>query len=260
MVAFSSDSPEVLINQFVWQGEQRGIMGFHKWLLPRDVVDVAFIQEYNVLFVKDASDRVLVLTTNTQLNQLKDKPVPFLDIYQYVELDSNGEGTLPFVPTGDLVAVVYDDVNYRHMEIQMTLTGDTVSCPEHAGGTIAVGLRYESSFTLTPPYLKDENGKVLAGVKSTVHSFPLTFKGTGEFQYVVHDFVGAVSSVDTSAAIWSEVNLGYTRINSIGTSVIPVRSRLDGLTCTVRTTSTTDLNLTTAGYVLRTAQKHRTRR
>lgn len=260
MVAFSSDSPEVLINQFVWQGDQRGIMGFHKWVLPRDVVDVAFIQEYNVLFAKDTDDRVLVLTTNTQLNQLKNKPVPFLDIYQYVDLDSNGEGTLPFVPTGDLVAVVYNDVNYRHMEVQMTLTGNTVSCPEHAGGTIAVGLRYESSFTLTPPYLKGENGKVLAGVKSTVHSFPLTFKGTGEFQYVVHDFVGAVSSVDTSAAIWSEVSLGYTWINSIGTSVIPVRSRLEGLTCTVRTTSTTDLNLTTAGYVLRTAQKHRTRR
>lgn len=260
MVAFSSDSPEVLINQFVWQGDQRSIMGFHKWVLPRDVVDVAFIQEYNVLLVRDTANRVLVLTTNTQLNQLRDKPVPFLDIYQYVDLDSNGEGTLPFVPTGDLVAVVYNDVNYRHMEVQMTLTGNTVQCPEHAGGTIAVGVRYESSFTLTPPYLKDENGKVLAGVKSTVHSFPLTFKGTGEFQYVVHDFVGAVSSVDTSAAIWSEVNLGYTWINSIGTSVIPVRSRLDGLTCTIRTTSTTDLNLTTAGYVLRTAQKHRTRR
>ena len=260
MVAFSSDSPEVLINQFVWQGDQRSIMGFHKWVLPRDVVDVAFIQEYNVLFVKDTANRVLVLTTNTQLNQLRDKPVPFLDIYQYVDLDSNGEGTLPFVPTGDLVAVVYNDVNYRHMEVQMTLTGNTVQCPEHAGGTIAVGVRYASSFTLTPPYLKDENGKILAGVKSTVHSFPLTFKGTGEFQYVVHDFVGAVSSVDTSAAIWSEVNLGYTWINSIGTSVIPVRSRLDGLTCTIRTTSTTDLNLTTAGYVLRTAQKHKTRR
>lgn len=260
MVAMSSDSPEVLINQFVWQGDQRSIMGFHKWVLPRDVVDVAFIQEYNVLFTKDTSNRVLVLTTNTQLNQLKDKPVPFLDIYQYVDLNSNGMGTLPFVPTGDLVAVVYNDVNYRHMEVKMTRTGNTVSCPEHAGGTIAVGVRYESSFTLTPPYLKDENGKVLAGVKSTVHSFPLTFKGTGEFQYVVHDFVGAVASVDTSAAIWSEVSLGYTWISSISTSVIPVRSRLDGLTCTIRTTSTTDLNLTTAGYVLRTAQKHRARR
>lgn len=256
MVAFSSDSPEVLINQFVWQGDQRSIMGFHKWVLPRAVMDVAFLQEYNILFVADTDGKTLVLTTNTQLNQLRNKPVPFLDIYQYVETDADGKGTLQYVPEGDLVGVVYDEINYRHMEVELAVDSNgNVQC-NHTG-TIAVGLRYESSFTLTPPYLKDENGKILAGVKSTVHSFPMTFKGTGEFQYQVHDFLGNVATVDTSAATWSEVNLGYTWINSVGTSVIPVRSRLDGLTCTVRTTSTTDLNLTTAGYVLRTAQKHR---
>ena len=256
MVAFSSDSPEVLINQFVWQGDQRSIMGFHKWVLPRAVMDVAFLQEYNILFVADTDGKTLVLTTNTQLNQLRNKPVPFLDIYQYVETDADGKGTLQYVPEGDLVGVVYDEISYRHMEIELDVDSNgNVQC-NHTG-TIAVGLRYDSSFTLTPPYLKDEDGKILAGVKSTVHSFPMTFKGTGEFQYQVHDFLGNVATVDTSAATWSEVNLGYTWINSVGTSVIPVRSRLDGLTCTVRTTSTTDLNLTTAGYVLRTAQKHR---
>ena len=255
-VMFTSDTTEVLVNQFVWQGDTRSIMGFHKWELPRRVLDVAFLQEYSILFLEDTAGGTLICTTNTQLNQLKDKPVPYLDIYQYVETDSNGEGTLEYMPEGDLVAVAYDDRNYRHMELELTVdrVAGTIKC-NHAG-TVAIGLRFSSYFTLTPPYIKDQNGKVLAGVKSTVHSFPLTFRNTGEFKYRVSDFIGEVGTVDTSAATWSEVNLGYTWINSISTSVIPCRSRLDGLTCTIFTDKTTDMNLTTAGYVLRTARKH----
>lgn len=258
MVLFSADTQEVLVNQFVWQGDARNIMGFHKWVLPRNVLDVGFIQEYAVVFVEDTNGDTLVLSTNTQLNQLGAKPVPFLDIYQYVTTDVDGVGTLDYIPEGDLVGVIYDDVNSRHMEVQLSVQGNTITS-NHVG-TIAVGLRYNSLFTLTPPYLKDGDGNVLAGVKSTVQGFPMTFKGTGEFKYAVHDFIGEVSSVDTSAATWSEVNLGYTWINSISTTVIPCRSRLDSLTCTIQTDKTTDLNLTTAGYVLRTARKHAARR
>lgn len=260
MVAFTSDTNEVLINQFVWQGDQRNIMGFHKWVLPRNVLDVAFLQEYTIFFAEDIDGNTLVLTTNTQLNQLGTKPVPFLDIYQYVYTDGNGGGdVLEYIPTGELVGVIYDEVNSRHMEVAIEVLPDGTVISEHQG-TIAVGLRYTSLFTLTPPYLKDGDGNVLAGVKSTVQSFPLTFRGTGEFKYTVQDFVGAVSSVDTSAATWSEVNLGYTWVNSVNTTVIPCRSRLDSLTCTIQTDKTTDLNLTTAGYVLRTARKHAARR
>lgn len=255
-VMFTSDNHEVLVNQFIWQGDTRSIMGFHKWELPRNVLDVAFLQEYSILFMEDTDGNTLVCTTNTQLNQLKSKPVPYLDIYQYVETDSDGVGTLEYIPEGDLVAVVYDDRNYRHMELALTVdrVAGTIQC-NHTG-TVAIGLRFSSYFTLTPPYIKDQNGKVLAGIKSTVHSFPLTFRNTGEFKYVVSDFIGAVSSVQTSATTWSEVNLGYTWINSINTTVVPCRSRLDGLTCTIFTDRTTDMNLTTAGYVLRTSRKH----
>lgn len=260
MVVFTSDTNEVLVNQFVWQGDTRNIMGFHKWVLPRKVLDAAFLQEYNIFFVEDTDGDTLVLTTNTQLNQLGSKPVPFLDIYQYVQTDSTTGGEkLQYIPEGDLIGVIYDEINSRHMEVAIEVLPDGTVTSEHLG-TIAVGLRYMSLFTLTPPYLKDDNDKVLAGVKSTVQSFPLTFKGTGEFKYTVQDFLGTASEVDTSAATWSEVNLGYTWINSVSTTVIPCRAKLDSLACTIQTDKTTDLNLTTAGFVLRTAKKHSSRR
>lgn len=260
MVVFTSDTNEVLVNQFVWQGDTRNIMGFHKWVLPRKVLDAAFLQEYNIFFVEDTDGKTLVLTTNTQLNQLGSKPVPFLDIYQYVQTNSTtGGNQLQYIPQGDLVGVIYDEINSRHMEVAIEVLPDGTVTSVHQG-TIAVGLRYTSLFTLTPPYLKDDNGKVIAGVKSTVQSFPLTFKGTGEFKYTVQDFLGTASEVDTSAATWSEVNLGYTWVNSVSTTVIPCRAKLDSLACTIQTDKTTDLNLTTAGFVLRTAKKHSSRR
>lgn len=259
MVVFTSDTNEVLVNQFVWQGDTRNIMGFHKWVLPRKVLDAAFLQEYNIFFVEDTDGDTLVLTTNTQLNQLGTKPVPFLDIYQYVQTDVIDGNKLDYIPEGDLVGVIYDEVNSRHMEVAIEVEPDGTVTSLHQG-TIAVGLRYTSLFTLTPPYLKDDNGKVLAGVKSTVQSFPLTFKGTGEFKYTVQDFLGTASEVNTSAATWSEVNLGYTWINSVSTTVIPCRAKLDSLACTIQTDKTTDLNLTSAGFVLRTARKHSARR
>lgn len=260
MVVFTSDTNEVLVNQFVWQGDTRNIMGFHKWVLPRKVLDAAFLQEYNIFFVEDTDGNTLVLTTNTQLNQLGTKPVPFLDIYQYVQTDSTtGGNKLQYIPQGDLVGVIYDEINSRHMEVAIEVLPDGTVTSVHQG-TIAVGLRYTSLFTLTPPYLKDDNGKVLAGVKSTVQSFPLTFKGTGEFKYTVQDFLSTAGEVNTSAATWSEVNLGYTWINSVSTTVIPCRAKLDSLACTIQTDKTTDLNLTTAGFVLRTARKHSVKR
>lgn len=259
MVVFTSDTNEVLVNQFVWQGDSRNIMGFHKWVLPRKVLDAAFLQEYNIFFVEDTDGDTLVLTTNTQLNQLGTKPVPFLDIYQYVHTDIDGGNKLDYIPEGDLVGVIYDEINSRHMEVAIEVEPDGTVTSPHLG-TIAVGLRYTSLFTLTPPYLKDGEGKVLAGVKSTVQSFPLTFKGTGEFKYTVQDFLGTASAVNTSAATWSEVNLGYTWINSVNTTVIPCRAKLDSLACTIQTDKTTDLNLTSAGFVLRTAKKHAIRR
>lgn len=259
MVVFTSDTNEVLVNQFVWQGDTRNIMGFHKWVLPRKVLDAAFLQEYNIFFVEDTDGNTLVLTTNTQLNQLGTKPVPFLDIYQYVHTDIDGGNKLDYIPDGDLVGVIYDEINSRHMEVAIEVEPDGTVTSPHLG-TIAVGLRYTSLFTLTPPYLKDGEGKVLAGVKSTVQSFPLTFKGTGEFKYTVQDFLGTASEVNTSAATWSEVNLGYTWINSVNTTVIPCRAKLDSLACTIQTDKTTDLNLTSAGFVLRTAKKHAIRR
>ena len=262
MVVMSSDSRDVLINQFLWVGEDRPLMSFHKWEYPLPVVYAQFIQEYLIVFMDDGQGNLVIGTQNVQLNQLDDKPIPFLDLYGYVTIE-NGVGVLPkylleMKPDDmELAASIYNDRYLRHQEIEFSYDDEgNIKCPYD--GVIYVGVRFTSEFTLTPPFIKDENGKVVAGAKSTLVRLDMEFKNTGTFKVSVADTMGGSYSNDLDTALtWSEADLGYTWVNSIGQVSIPCRTRLTSTQCSVETVGTTDLNLTNCNYLLRLNQKHR---
>ena len=261
MVVFCSDSTEVLVNQFLWRGEERPLMSFHKWVFPRKVMYAQFLREFLVLFMDDGNGGIVVGTLNVQLNQLDDKPVPYTDLYQYVQIQ-DGTGTLPTafssgtVQVQDTVATIYDSRTMRHKDVQYSTLGNTITCPYN--GQIVLGIPYESTFTLTPPFIKDESGKVVAGTRTTIQQLRMTFKSTGSFNVKVTDTMGtAYDGEGDTALTWSEADLGYSWINSIGAVVIPCRTRLSSTECSVTTTGTTDMNLVSTEYVLRMANKRR---
>ena len=261
MVVFCSDSTEVLINQFMWRGEERPLMSFHKWVFPRKVMYAQFLREFLVLFMDDGNGGLIVGSLNVQLNQLDDKPVPYTDLYQYVNIN-NGQGNLPpamvsgSINYADTVATIYDSRTSRHKEVAYNVVGYKVNC--HYNGQIVLGMPYESTFTLTPPFLKDESGKVVAGTRTTIQQLRLTFKSTGSFNVKVLDTMGtAYDGEGDTALTWSEADLGYSWVNSIGAVVVPCRTRLSSTECSVTTTGTTDMNLVSTEYVLRTANKRR---
>lgn len=261
MVVFCSDSTEVLVNQFMWRGEERPLMSFHKWVFPRKVMYAQFLREFLVLFMDDGNGGIVVGTLNVQLNQLDDKPVPYTDLYQYVQIQ-DGTGTLPTafssgtVQVQDTVATIYDSRTMRHKDVQYSTLGNTITCPYE--GQIVLGIPFESTFTLTPPFIKDESGKVVAGTRTTIQQLRMTFKSTGSFNVKVLDTMGtAYDGEGDTALTWSEADLGYSWVNSIGAVVIPCRTRLSSTECSVTTTGTTDMNLVSTEFVLRMANKRR---
>lgn len=259
MCVFSSDSKEVLVNQYMWAGEERAQMAFHKWEYPYPVRYSQFINEYLVTFMDLGNGKTLIGTQNVQLNQLRTKPVPYLDIYTYVDI-VDGVGNLPdFDYTWDesqVKGVIYDDINRRHKDVQIVIDGKSVKCPYN--GRIAIGVPYMSKFTLTPPFMKDENDKVIVGARSTVQSLRMTFENTGRFNVHVQDTMGtSYDRGENTATTWSEADLGYSWINSIGSVVIPCRTQLSSTECSVFTTGTTDMNVVSVEYTLRVATKRR---
>ena len=255
MVVFLADTSEVLINQYYWAGEERAQMAFHKWTYPHPVVYAAFQQEFLITFM-EVGDDLIIGTQNVQLNQLDDKPVPYLDLYEYVTI-TDGVGTLPSRLVGqEFIAVIYDDLNMRHKEVIYTVDGSTIKCPYD--GVLALGTRYTSMYKLTPPFVKDENGKVVGGANTTINSLTMEFKNTGTFNVHVRDTMGqAYEGMMDTAYTWSEAQLGYTWVNSIGSVVIPCRTYLSSTECTVETDSTTDLNLVSTKYLIRLNLRYR---
>lgn len=259
MCVFNADSKDVLVNQYMWAGEERAQMAFHKWAYPYPVRYSQFINEYLVTFMDIGDGRTLIGTQNVQLNQLRTKPVPYLDLYTYVDI-VDGEGTLDTTLYSDLglkiKGVIYDDINRRHKEVFVKLDGDKIKCPYK--GRIAVGVQYNSSFKLTPPFMKDENDKVIAGARSTVQSLRMTFENTGQFNILVQDTMGvSYDRGETTATTWSEADLGYSWVNSIGSVVIPCRTQLSSTECSVYTAGCTDMNVVSVEYTLRVATKRR---
>lgn len=259
LAMFSNDSNEVLVNQFYWVGDDRPLMAYHKWLLA-DNLRVHYHKQVNdrILMVvsKEGSMDVYVVATALQLNQLVNKPVPYLDMYSYVTLDSNGEGTVPdwytaFAASDSLTVVQYSDTDLRYMELEYTVQGNQLVVPEGANETVVIGLKYYSGIELTPPFIRDSEGGVISGTRSTLQSLTFTFKDTSAFVYQVSDAYGTASSGDTSAPSWSEVDLGRTWISDVTTSVIPCRVRLNSAKVVVATESTTDMNILTVEYSVR---------
>lgn len=258
MVVFGSDSEEVLINQYMWVGEERSQMAFYKWKYPYRVMHTDFINEYLISIMDDGVGGVYIGTQNVQLNQLDDKPIPYLDMYTYITI-KNGVGDLPSMYIGlDFKAVIYDDRNRRHKDVAYTVDATTsqIHCPYN--GVIAVGLPFESLFTLTPPFIRDDAGRVIAGTRTTIQQLRMTFKSTGTFQVTVKDTMGTAYDIEGNTAYtWSEADLGYSWVNSIGAVVIPCRTRLSSTDCTVKTDGATDMNLVSTEYVLRLASKRK---
>lgn len=258
MAMATSDSKEVLVNQFLWADTSRPLMSFHKWVFPYKVAYSAFVDDYIFMYFYDDAGNYIVGTTNVQYNQLDNKPVPYLDFYQYVTVTDN-KGVIPnWLPvhtdTSDLVVVAYDDNNYRHMPVQYSLNTDgTFNCVYN--GTVAIGIRYKSLLSLTPPFVKNTNGQVLAGTSAFVQNFEFTFKGTGSYAYKVSDNYSEVTSADTTASYWSEIQLGHTTTNTVTKSKIPCRTKLDNTVCEVWSSSTQDLNIIAVEYNIRVNQR-----
>lgn len=254
MVVMSSNSKEVLINQYRWQGDERVLLSFHKWVLPHKVIYSAFVQDILYLVMQDSNGKLILGSLNVQLNQLDDKPTPYLDLYHFVTI-TDGSGVVRF-DTAGMVASVYSEPRMRHQPTYYRTTGSTIRCPYD--GTIVLGYPYTSLFSITPPFLKDQSGKVLAGVKSTVHSLRMTFKATSTFKAFVQDAMGISYDYSQDTALtWSETDVGIATINNIGSVTIPCRTQMSSTECSISTDSTTDMNVVSIEFIIRYQGKHR---
>ena len=259
MVVFTSDSKEVLVNQFLWQGTERLQLAFHKWVYPQRVLHIDFSQEYMILIMDNENNGIDVCTQNIQINMLQTKPAPYLDKYVPVTFLDNNTAYIPQSLQGkELTAISYSNEPMRHYQRDLVIEGTTAKVKQSAREVLILGIAYESEFSITPPFIKDQNGRVVVGSEDKLRAVVPELAYSGSFSTSTGDINGASYDDDESTAIfWSEVDLGKAWLNGIGSVVIPCRTRLSSTYVKFSTSGTHELNIRSMTYQVRPNRKHK---
>lgn len=260
MVVFTSDSHEVLINQFMWSGDERLQLAFHKWVYPNKVIHVDFSQEYMLLILDNEDGTFDVCSQNIQINMLSTKPAPYLDKYIHSVFLADNTTPIPAHLQGVNLAVCdYSNIESRHYQRDLVVTPENFAkVKQSAGQTLTLGIPYESEFSITPPFIKDQNGRVVVGSEDKLRAVVPELAYSGAFSTLTGDINGDSYNDDESTAIyWSEIDLGTAWINGIGSVTIPCRTRLSSTYVQFKTSGTYELNVRSMTYQVRPNQRHK---
>lgn len=259
MVVFTSDSNELLVNQFLWSGDERLQLAFHKWVYPNRILHIDFSQEYMIIIMTDGNGNLDICTQNIQVNMLSTKPAPYLDKYKLTLFDASNTATVPLHLRGkEVTAITYSNESSRHYKRDLVIDGTTATVTQSAGETLALGISYESEFSITPPFIKDQNGRVVVGSEDRLRAVIPELAHSGAFSTNTGDIYGDAYDDDESTAMyWSEVDLNQAWINGIGSVVIPCRSRLSSTYVQFSTSDTYELNIRSLTYQVRPNRKHK---
>ena len=181
----TTNSPLLFIYQYLWAGNEKVQSAWSSWDLTDNVEHVFFVQ----------SEMYLVKRTDANVSSLDMRDVAqgslgfnvYLDIR--VALTSTADtvtlpSDYPVAGSASLVAVQGDGCPNPGLRIPITdRTGDVLTLEEDMqGGTVYVGVRFDSTYIPTFPQVKDRNGVTIGTADLKLQQYIVTFSDTGAFQ------------------------------------------------------------------------------
>lgn len=262
MFTSTTDYRGVLVHDYLWAGEERPHMAWHRWSFPVDVVSIHSAKD-QIMFAFAVGTGLVVCAMDVNSSRFiaGGSARPYIDIYSQVTVVGN-TFTLPIhlrditkvdrivaaQTTGALAGepVGIADVN--------TTTWVVTTVRSFPAGTLYVGWSYTSAFAPTPPVMKDKNGNAINTNKVTLTRYLMNVQGSGSFTVTISDQYGGGYSAIDSAMRWSSAELGLGRplVSGMGTVTIPCRSLAQSTQMVVSTDSVRELNVVDLEFTLRT--------
>lgn len=267
----SVDTSELLVHEYLWAGSEKIQNSWHKWVAPMPILAAHFAKDILVLALQLASNGMVLCTLDTRDSAYYASGAvkPLLDLYT----------VLPVVDT-------VDELGYKSVALPSwltTATSETVGASStvpglvgepvetlgvendilklhksYSGATVVVGFKYSSELELTPPILKDYNGRPISLDKTTVLRFAMTVQNTGDFDVSLSTpQLGAVLEDDVHVLRWASNELGLkkARVVDQATVIVPCRTIANATSCVCSTSSTREMNIVGVEYTLKTVQK-----
>lgn len=263
----SADYKCALVNEYIWNGNERVQNAFHKWEFMYDVLSMHFVRGVIVIAIKMGGEVVIgTIDPRAASYQQSGTIPPFLDYYAQVTVVDN-EFTLP-LHLRDPASV--EDI--RCAQVQGALSGEPIGIESintstwvvrtvrsFKNGELAVGWKFRSSLAPSSPLIRDRDRQPILSAQANVLKYLINVRNTGEFDVQVD-----ITSVDdialgVSGVLWSsnELGLGSKQTVEYGTVIVPVRALSEKHVCSLFVDSTRELNVISIEYTIRGVAKRK---
>lgn len=261
LFASTTDFRGLLVNDYMWAGEERVHNAWHRWSFPCDIASVHCARDQIMLaFVVGTSMVLCGMDVNSSRFIAGGLTRPYLDLYQQVAVTDN-KFTLPvhlrdvtkvsrLALTQAVGALAGEPVGIAAVDTTTWVVTTVRSFPT---GALFVGWSYTSAFAPTPPVLKDKNDNVINTSKVTLTRYLMNVQSSGEFDVHVNDQSNVGYDMVSSAIHWSSRELGLNKpmVSGVGTVLIPCRSLAQTTNMVVSTVGVRELNVIDLEYTLR---------
>lgn len=265
LFAPSGDLRSLIVHEYMWDGDQKVQQAWHTWTFPYDVATAYFAYD-KIIVVFAQNDTLVVTRIDPRIGVLTfdSERRPFLDLWSshtvtdyLVDVPAWMRAFDPGVAAK--LQLTVSTGNLAGDRVGATVDGDSLRVVRSfRDGAVAMGVPYRSSFSPSPPVVRDYNDVAVSTNKATLLRYILGTKNSQEFKVRVLDRNSSddgISSVGT--LLWSshELELGRSAYSTDAASIIPCRTNINTTVVDVYTEETGELNAVSLEYVLKTNQK-----
>ena len=266
MVAGTNTPNELLIHEYLWSAAEKVHASWHKWQFAWPVLDAYFSGD--VLITLFGVDGELVICRIDMQRGAGDvsPTVPRLDFYTEATCTVAGKLSVPVIMNSlgtDLRAFkISGDNAYLGQKVFTSTTSgafEVLDIPEAVPGDVyTVGYQFESSFTLTPPVIKDAKDVPITTTRAVLHRYRVSVANTGQFEYSVADAIRQTGDTATTPLRLYSQQLGAgLPLADTATVTIPARVDMRTALLTLSTDDYYDLNVRSIEYGFRYHQRFR---
>ncbi|CAD5239132.1 tail tubular protein B [Klebsiella phage vB_KqP-Goliath] len=276
-VRMSGQRKNLLVYEFMWGGQDGGKVqaAWHQWTFPYNILGVQALEDEVFLYLQGPSpgNKLLILSMDPRegYNLGSEYTDAYSDLQTQVTV-SGGVFTVPAVlrPVGwadtykeDLILTYPANSPMGPTEVGLKDIAGTNQLSVVRGvpdGQYILGRRYNSTFTLTTPVLRDQNDKLVGSGHVRLLRLDVAMRNSGHFDVHVTD---TPRDVDWSGELTGilmnskELTLGQTLRMDLATITVPCRTNADTTEVTLYTKGSQELNVLDISYILRYNQRRR---
>ena len=276
-VRMSGQRKNLLVYEFMWGGRDGGKVqaAWHQWTFPYNILGVQALEDEVFLYLQGPSpgNKLLILSMDPRegYNLGMEYTGAYSDLQKQVTI-SDGVFTVP-----EILRPV-DWTNTYKEDLILTYPASSPMGPTEVGlkdivwpdqisvvrgvpdGQYILGRRYNSTFTLTTPVLRDQNDKLVGSGHVRLLRLNVAVRNSGHFDVHVTD---TPRDVDWSGELTGilmnskELTLGQTLRMDLATITVPCRTNADTTEVTLYTKGSQELNVLDISYILRYNQRRR---